>query len=85
MWTESSLWPSDVLGRYRNIHVNASGGATATTAIRRYRNNDEGSHPTPAKAGTQDAVKIKDALMGGGAGCHRQGGRRPELRQRVHR
>jgi hypothetical protein len=33
MWTESSLWPSDVLGRYQNIHVNASGGATATIAM----------------------------------------------------
>jgi hypothetical protein len=64
MWDESSLWPSDVLGRYRNILVNASGVVTAAIAIRRYRNNDAGSHPTPAKAGTQDALKIKDALMG---------------------
>jgi hypothetical protein len=64
MWNESSLWPSDVLGRYRNIRVNASGVASAAIAIRRYRNNDAGSHPTPVKAGTQDALKIKDALMG---------------------
>ena len=64
MWDESSLWPSDVLGRYRNVLVNASGVVTAAIAIRRYRNNDAGSHPTPAKAGTQDALKIKDALMG---------------------
>jgi hypothetical protein len=64
MWNESSLWPSDVLGRYQKIRVTASEGATATIAIRRYRNNDAASHPTPAKSGTQDAIKIKDALMG---------------------
>lgn len=74
MWNENSLWPSDVLGRYHHIKVRASGEATATIAIRRYRNNDKASHPSAGEAGTQDALKIKDALMGAAPGVIAQAG-----------
>jgi hypothetical protein len=65
MWTYDSLWPSDVLKRYKTIEIKGSQWS-GTVEIRRYRNNDKGSHPSAAEAGTQDALKIKDAFLHAG-------------------
>jgi hypothetical protein len=67
MWDYNSPWPSDMLGYYRKIHVDTPSGTTAEIAIRRYRNNDSHSHASADKGGTQQAVKIKDALLGVGS------------------
>jgi hypothetical protein len=40
------------------------GGEQVWISVNKYRNNDAASHPTPADGGTQDALSIKDALMG---------------------
>lgn len=63
MWDETSPWPSDMLGYYKNIRVVAD-GSPVTISVNRYRNNDPGSHPSAQEAGTQDALKIKEALRG---------------------
>ena len=60
-WHRSS--PSGVLDRFKDMSVQA-GGENVSVAVNKYRNNDGGSHPTPGDGGTQDAIKIKDALMG---------------------
>lgn len=66
MWDATSPWPSDMLGYYKNIKVMA-GGSLVTVSVNRYRNNDAASHASAQAAGTQDAIKVKDALLGLGA------------------
>ena len=63
MWDETSPWPSDMLGYYKNIKVPAA-TTTATISVNTYRNNDAASHTSPDDGGTQDALKVKDALLG---------------------
>ena len=59
----SFYYPSDMLDDFKNIGFQAN-GSDVVIAINRYRNNDADNHPTPAKGGTQDALVIKDALLG---------------------
>ena len=63
MWDETSPWPSDMLGYYKKMRVMA-GGSLVTISVNKYRNNDSGTHPSPQEAGTQDALKVKEALFG---------------------
>ncbi|WP_446807908.1 hypothetical protein ACH50O_11355 [Methylomonas sp. 2BW1-5-20] len=62
MWNENSPWPSDMLGYYKKIKLKAA-GTPVTISVNRYRNNDPSSHPSAEQAGTQDAIKLKDALL----------------------
>jgi hypothetical protein len=62
MWDETSPWPSDMIGYYKKMKVMA-GGSPVSIAVNKYRNNDQASHPTPQDAGTQEAMKVKEALF----------------------
>jgi hypothetical protein len=63
MYGANSPWPSQMLSTYKNIKFKA-GGSLVNVSVNRYRNNDSGSHSSAAAAGTQDAIKVKDALLG---------------------
>ncbi len=63
MYDYNSPWPSDMLKRYKNLKVMA-GGSAVTVSVNRYRNNDAKSHPSPDGGGTQNALKVKNALLG---------------------
>lgn len=62
MYDNNSPWPSDMLKRYKNLKVMA-GGSPVAVSVNRYRNNDASSHASPDDGGTQNALKVKDALL----------------------
>lgn len=63
MWDSTSPWPSDVYLYYKGVVAKAE-GQSLTVSVNKYRNNDAASHPTPSGGGTQDALLVKNALLG---------------------
>lgn len=55
-------YPEDMLKAFKAIAVNAA-GTPVTISVNKYRNNDAANYKSPDKGGTQDALKVKDALM----------------------
>lgn len=67
--------PKSMLHYFKHIPATIDGTAM-TFSVNHYRNNNANQHPTAEKAGTQDALKIKDALLGlvGKTGLQKAGG-----------
>jgi hypothetical protein len=62
-YATTDYFPSDMLSDFKDIEF-FTGGTRCKVEVDHYRNNNAAMFPTAAKGGTEDALVVKDALLG---------------------